>query len=143
MNKVLMKIHARQLSEKGGEDVMELMTEGKHYCKNGVIYLLYEETELSGMKGCVTALKVDGGVIKLRRYGVKTQEMHFEKGKRFDGLYETPMGYFDMEILTTEIENRLVKDGICGRLKIDYDISLKGLMEAHNTLEIKVAPLKS
>ena len=143
MNKVFMKINARQQSREGQEDVVELLTEAKHYHKNGVVYLVYEETELSGVSGCVTALKVDGEVVKLRRYGTKGHEMHFEKGKKFWGLYETPVGFVDMEILTNRVKNELKADGREGLLTIDYDISLKGLLEAHNTLEVKVADIKA
>lgn len=140
MTKVLIKIHARQRNKDHDEDMMDLLTEGKHYNKNGVIYLMYEETELSGVQGCVTSLKIDGDVIKLKRYGVKSREMVFERGKRFSGLYETPMGFFEMELLTNRIENDLRNDGSLGTLEIEYDVSLKGLMESHNILEIKVAP---
>lgn len=140
MTKVLIKIHAKQKNKEFDDDVMDLLTEGKHYNKNGVIYLMYEETELSGVKGCVTSLKIDKGVIKLKRYGVKSKEMVFEKGKRFTGLYETPMGFFEMELLTNRIDNNLTDGGSRGTLEIEYDVSLKGLMEAHNILEIKVAP---
>lgn len=140
MTKVLIKIHARQKNREHEEDVMDLLTEGKQYNKNGVIYLMYEETELSGVKGCVTSLRIQNNVIKLKRYGVKSREMVFETGKRFSGLYETPMGFFEMEILTNRIDNNLTEGGSRGNLEIEYDISLKGFMEAHNVLEIKVAP---
>lgn len=143
MNKVLLKINARQHNREGQEDVVELLTEAKHYNKNGVVYLVYEETELSGVNGCVTALKVDGEAVKLRRYGTKGHEMHFEKGKKFHGLYETPVGFVDMEILTNGVKNELKADGREGLITIDYDISLRGLLEAHNTLEVSVADLNS
>lgn len=141
MNKVLMKINAHQESADGQEDVMELLTIGNHYNKNGIVYLMYEETELSGMKGCVTALKIDGDVVKLRRYGTQSREMHFEKGKKYWGVYETPIGFVDMEILTNEVDNRLRRDGSSGTVVINYEVSLKGLLEAHNTLEVKVAKI--
>ena len=143
MNKVLMKINSRQESREGSEDIMELLTEAKHYNKNGVVYLVYEETELSGVSGCVTALKIDGDIVKLRRYGTQGNEMHFEKGKKFWGLYETPIGLVNMEILTNRVKNELIKDGQNGTITIDYEISLKGLLEARNTLEVKVEKVRS
>ena len=143
MNKVLMMINARQESREGSEDIMELLTEAKHYNKDGVVYLVYEETELSGVSGCVTALKIDGDVVKIRRYGTQGNEMHFEKGKKFTGLYETPLGIFSMEILTNRVKNELLKDGQDGKITIDYEISLKGLLEARNTLEVRVEKVRS
>ncbi len=143
MEKVIMKINARQETREGKEDVMELVTQAKRYDKGGILYLIYEETELSGMPGCVTSLKIDGDVVKLRRYGVKSQEMHFEVGKHFWGIYQTPTGSFDMEILTTKIKSKFDKKAVMGSLLIEYDISLKGLLEAHNSLEVKFVSAES
>lgn len=138
MEKVIMRINAHQETNEGKEDVMELVTQAKRYDKGKVVYLIYEETELSGMPGCVTSIKIDGNVVKLRRYGVKSHEMHFEVGKHFYGVYQTPTGYFDMEILTTKIKSNFAKGGQMGKLLIEYDISLKGFFEAHNSLEVRV-----
>ena len=60
--------------------------------------------------------------------------MEFQKGKRYEGMYETPFGAFQMEILTNHVENRLHE----GVLDIDYAISLKGLVETHSQLNITI-----
>jgi len=49
MKEVMIKIKGRQFSRETGEDEMEFVTEGKLYRRNGAIYLLYDETELSGI----------------------------------------------------------------------------------------------
>ena len=140
MDKVLIRISARQeVQGSEPEDFLELLTEGKHYNKNGVIYLIYEESELSGVPGCVTSLKLDGDVLSLRRYGIAAQELRFEKGQKWLGMYETPLGTMDMEIFTNELKTDLRSGGASGSILVDYDISLKGLVEAHNILNIKVA----
>ena len=60
--------------------------------------------------------------------------MEFQKGKRYEGMYETPYGAFQMEILTNSVDNRLHE----GVLDIDYAISLKGLVETHSQLNITI-----
>ena len=142
MDKVLIKIKAQQ-EVKGGEpeDFMELLTEGKHYNKNGVVYLVYEETELSGIPGCVTSLKLDGETLSLRRYGIVAQELRFQKGQRWLGMYETPLGTMDREITTNDLVADLRYGGAVGSITVDYNINLKGLVEAHNILNIRVAKI--
>lgn len=142
MDRVLIKIKARQeVRGSEPEDFLELLTEGKHYNKNGVVYLVYEESELSGIPGCVTSLKLDGDILSLRRYGVAAQELRFEKGRKWLGLYETPLGTLDMEIVTNDLVTDLKYEGASGSITVDYNINLKGLIEARNILNIKVAKL--
>ncbi len=80
------------------------MTEGKHYLKHGSHYIVYDESELSGMEGCTTTLKMNDDGIKMRRYGGANSELIFEKGKRNSSDYVTPYGTFKLEILTREME---------------------------------------
>lgn len=138
MNKVMLRIDAKQEGRQGEENVMELVTNGQSYSKDGITYLVYEESELSGMEGCVTTLMVEEGVVTLKRHGAASHELRFEQGKKFKGLYETPMGLFDMEILTDLIKNKLNSDATEGSLEIEYEISLRGLMEARNKMNIEI-----
>ena len=61
--------------------------------------------------------------------------IRFERGKRYSGLYDTPFGAIEMEVLTNKLENNLTEEG-GGNLDIDYSISLKGLIEGRNQLNI-------
>ena len=50
MNKdVVIKIKTSQADLKGESDDMELVTKGEFYTKDGSMYIVYQETELSGM----------------------------------------------------------------------------------------------
>ena len=71
-----------------------------------------------------------------KNVGIDT-EIEFEKGKRYTGYYDTPYGTIEMEVLTNHIENNLRSDGT-GSLDIDYHISLKGLLEGRNKLNIEL-----
>ena len=64
--------------------------------------------------------------------------VEFKKGERFYGMYETPFGPVGMELLTNDVSG-LTDDGD-GRqtLSIDYHISLHGLMESRNKLDIEI-----
>lgn len=136
----MMRIIGTQFGEDREEEQMEFITEGKLYEKGEAMYLLYDETEISGMPGCKTRLKLKDGVIKMKRVGKNIgidTEIQFEKGKRYTGYYDTPYGAFEMEVLTNHLESTLSPDGT-GTLDIDYDISLKGLLEGRNKLNIEL-----
>jgi len=141
MKDIMLKIVGRQVTNDGtgpsDEQVMEFVTEGQLYERNGSTYLMYKETEMSGLEGCTTSLKVKGETVRMKRFGAILPidtVMEFQKGKRYEGLYETPYGSFEMEILTNSVDNRLDE----GVLDIDYAISLKGLTETHSRLNITI-----
>jgi len=140
MKKIMMKIIGKQASD-GDNDQMEFVTEGELYERGDALYLMYEESEISGMPGCKTRLKIKGDYISMKRLGTKTipagTEMEFAPGKVFTGPYDTPYGSFEMEVVTNTIENTLTSEGT-GSVLIDYKMSLKGLVESHNTLSIEM-----
>lgn len=138
MKEVMIRIKGKQVTRESGEDELEFMTEGKLFRRNGTIYLMYEESELSGVPGCMTRLRLRGDEIQMKRFGEGTgvgNEILFEQGKRYNGYYDTPFGPIPLEVLTNHVSNSITEEG-SGNIDIDYDISLKGLMEGRNTLNI-------
>jgi len=129
------------LESKVEEDgVMEFITEGRFDQKGDSLYLIYEESELSGEEGYTTSLKITGGKVRMKRYGgdsgVQTA-IDFEKGTKFRGWYETPLGTIELEVLTNDIDNQLNPEG-SGALGIDCSVSLKGLTESRNLLRFEI-----
>jgi len=136
----MLRIIGKQLSYDIEEVQLEFVTEGKIYEKEEALYLEYDESEFSGMPGCRTKLELSGDMIKMSRLGAGVgldTEIEFRKGKRYSGYYETPFGAVEMEVLTNDIENNLTAEGK-GSVNIDYHISLKGLAEGRNRLNIEV-----
>lgn len=143
MKDIMLKITGRQISTKAEEDEqqMEFVTEGRYYEKDDAVYLLYEESEFSGMEGCTTSLKISGDKVRMKRYGEAISldmAIDFEKGKRFKGFYDTPFGAIEMEVLTNDVVNRIQKEDGKGSLDIDYHISLRGLSEGRSVLNIEI-----
>lgn len=138
---ITMKITGIIFDSGRGEENLQLITEGDLYRKGDSLYLIYDEGEMEGFPGCKIRLKVKDDVVKMKRFGESIgvdTEISFEKGKRFTGFYDTPMGPIEMEVLTNDIKNDLAFDAP-GTLNIDYVISLKGLFtEARNRLDIQV-----
>lgn len=143
MKDVMLKIVGKQINTDSAteEQQLEFITEGKYYEKGDSVYLLYDESEFSGMEGCTTSLKITGDKIKMKRYGETIRidtEIEFEKGKRFKGFYETPYGAVEMEVLTNNIVNNIERSEGKGSLNIDYHISLRGLSEGRSRLDIQI-----
>ena len=136
MKKIMMKITGKQTSE-GQDDQMEFVTEGELYERNGSLYIMYEESEVSGMPGCKTKLKIKGDNVTMKRLGIAGTEMEFAPGRVYTGPYDTPYGSFEMEVATKEVINELTAEGT-GKVQIDYKMSLKGLVESHNLLCIEM-----
>jgi len=141
MKNVVLRIKGTQNPLGGKKDTIELITEGKLYDKDNAKYLVYEETELSGMEGCTTTLKLQEDKIVMRRYGRATSELVFQKGKRYTSNYSTPYGNFRMEILTKKLEYNLDHEAK-GNIMVKYEISLQGLSEGINDLDIEIKPIK-
>lgn len=121
---------------KGEEDQsMDLMTEGKYYEKLGSHYLMYEETEVSGMEGDKTTIKLKDGRVIMHRYGENNSELTFEKGVRYDTLYKTPYGNFEMEVLASEVDYNVQADG-SGSVDLVYELSIKGIGESKTHMKI-------
>jgi len=144
MKDIMLRIIGNQLhgldSKPGDEDAMELITEGRFAKKGDALYLMYEESELSGVHGFTTSLKITDGKVRMKRYekegGIQTA-IEFEKGGKFTGWYETPFGTIEMEVLTNNIDNQLKPEGT-GTLGIDCSVSLKGLIESRNLLRFEI-----
>ncbi|WP_432662531.1 DUF1934 domain-containing protein [Wukongibacter baidiensis] len=137
MKNVILKIRGSQMPAGEEEDVIELMTEGKVYNKENAIYLVYEESELSGMEGCTTTLKLMEDKIVMKRFGNATSQLIFEKGKRHVSNYSTPYGNFRMEILTKKVEYS-IDENYKGNISLEYRMSLQGLSEGTNKLDIEI-----
>lgn len=121
-------------------DTIEFMTEGRIYQKEDVTYIVYEESGFSGLEGCRTTVRVSGDNVKMFRFGESLPmdtKIEFQKGKRFEGYYQTPFGPVEMEVTTNSLTNNLsFEKG--GRLNIDYNIALIGLSEGRSVLDIEV-----
>jgi len=142
MKDIFLRIIGNQLHglDEQSEDMMEFITEGRFTRKGDALYLIYEESELSGVEGYTTSLKVTGGKVRMKRYGEEggiQTAIEFEKGRKFTGWYETPFGTIPLEVLTNEVDNRLDPDG-AGTLGIDCSVSLKGLTESRNLLRFEI-----
>lgn len=135
----MIRVLGIQKDGQGQENKIELTTEGKVYEKNNNIYIVYEESEISGMEGATTTLKVEGDKkVSMKRFGSSDSQMVFEVGKRHSSEYKTMFGDFKMYIKTHTLEVDLSLESYKGSINVSYDVVIVGMAETENTLEITV-----
>lgn len=113
---------------------LKLVTEGKMGERNGHRFLMYEESELTGMKGSKSTLKLEPGKVTLIRYGEVATKMEFIEKEIFMTTYQTPYGVFDMILKTGKITEERAIDH--GHLHMEYQLEISGGKTQHCRMEI-------
>lgn len=137
MKQVTIKIKSTQMATDGDKDTIELVTEGKYYEKNNCLFLVYDESELSGMEGSTTTVKIKDQQVMMKRFGTNESELVFEQGETHATIYKTPFGSMDMEIITSEVTVAMGENCI-DEIELCYDIRIAQNTETKNTISITV-----
>lgn len=139
---VMIRIVGKQIFEKEEDVSAEFFTEGKIFKEDGQIFMEYDETELSGFLGGHTVLTIGKEKLIMTRSdcadGSGDTRMEFIKGRRFEGIYETPIGSQGIEILANDLKINIDREELIGQIDVDYNFSLKGLVEGRSLLSIEI-----
>ncbi|SJZ66093.1 DUF1934 domain-containing protein [Garciella nitratireducens] len=138
--KVWLSIKGQQGFYNENPETIELLTEGELYNKNNSDYILYKESEVSGMKGTTTTIKIEEGgeQISIIRLGTTNSHMVFKKGEKKYDRYTTPYGDFVVSILTKNIDIKYDENKQPTLIHLDYHVNIQGVQGSKNTLEIQV-----
>lgn len=136
MNNVIVTIIGTQRDAKGEEDRIELITTGHYYKKNDVQYIVYKDSEVSGLEGVTTMLKVYDQYMVLVRMGSVQYTQKFCLGEKSQSTYVTPDVTLEMGILTQNINLEL--SNLAGKIDIRYELEINGQWQSTNTLSISV-----
>ncbi|MBF7095523.1 DUF1934 domain-containing protein [Alkalibacter mobilis] len=136
--KVWLSITGRTKNSEGEEDVIELVTPGEMYRKAHSDYIIYDETEVSGMKGTTTTLEIDKNKMSIIRLGSTNSHMTFEAGRKNFNTYPTPYGEMVMSIYTEKLAVDYDKEDLPMDIHVDYSVEIQGLMASANELNIHV-----
>ena len=105
-------------------DVIELVTQGQlHEEEDGALVLTYEESELTGLEGTRTTLRIEGERVVMLREGELNTQMIFEEGQRHLSLYETPYGTMSIGVRTWSLFIEMDSSG--GELEMDYAVEVE------------------
>lgn len=134
--KVKLKIKTSQYLDGSDFQTIESYYNGEQIEKNGNIYITFSEFDTSKERS--STIKISDEEVLLLKSGDITTRMKFREDRDFRSKYRTPYGVFDMNLHTYKISKRISDKEL--KLNLDYKISISGLMNANNRLEMKVVP---
>ena len=132
----IISVVSKQFDSEDDDDVIEVVTPGKFYKEEDSYYAVYEETEISGMKGTTTTLRIDEEQVTLVRTGTTNTEMKFKKNVRDLTLYNTPHGALNLTVDTKQLKLSVDDNG--GDVFIDYDMIVGNQQILSTTLQINI-----
>ena len=133
---VIISIKGSQLYEGQDPDVTELVTAGTLRLEQEGYTIAYQETELTGLEGTTTKLRIEGPRVTLLRQGSVNSQMIFEVGRKHLSMYETPYGALAVGIETRRLKNTVDEAG--GDLEIDYAIEIDNLLAGKSLFQLNV-----
>jgi Uncharacterized protein conserved in bacteria len=134
--KVIISVKGTQLDMENEMNRLELVTEGKYYKKNNNYYVTYAETEVTGMEGTTTTLKISDNTVTLMRFGIVNSQMVFEKGQKHVSYYDTAYGAFTVGVIANEVNVKA--DDSSAEINIGYQVEVDNNRTGLNNFSIVV-----
>ena len=124
MKPVKIRIISSVKDENGKQQPSEQICFGRMAEKNGTNYVLYEESEVTGLEGTKTTIKWNDERIIILRSGTLDHRQEFCQGLVDKSLYQTPYLKIPLETATKYLYTGFRK-GIWN-LEIEYSLSHSG-----------------
>ena len=126
------------VSKQTGSDdsAIEVVTPGEFYKEDDSYFAIYDETELSGMEGTKTTLKMSPNNFLLTRIGTTNAEMKFEKNTNDITIYDTPYGVLELKLETKDLKVELHDNG--GDVEINYNLAIAGQKPQNTVLKVNI-----
>jgi uncharacterized beta-barrel protein YwiB (DUF1934 family) len=126
------------VSKQSGSDdsAIEVVTPGEYYKEEDSYIAVYDETELSGMEGTKTTLKISPEDFLLTRVGTTNAEMKFKKDAKEVTMYDTPYGVLELKLETKDLRITLDDDG--GDVEINYNLAISGQKPQNTVLKVNI-----
>lgn len=135
---VIITIASKQKFEGCEPDCIDLVTTGRLYRRSGKYFISYDESELTGMEGTRTTLKLEDQKVTMTRTGTHPNQMLFAKNQRHVGLYQTEVGDMAISTHTSSIVNTIDETG--GSLAIEYTVEIDSSVAGRHQFKMDVAP---
>lgn len=136
---VIISINGLQQAESDQADNVTLVTGGRYYRHGGKYYISYEESELTGLCGTRTTLKIEDEAVTVLRTGLFPSQLVFQKGRKHMSLYTTEYGQFTVGVDTQSITKHLSDSG--GFLDVKYAIEIDHAYAGTNHLKVDIKEL--
>ena len=138
---VVISVEGTQRMAGEEKQTVQIVTDGTMKREGDMVYLSYEESEMTGMEGTTTTFAVGSDQVVLTRTGAVQAQMIFEKGKRNVSLYDMGFGALTIGVKARRLKNELGPEG--GRLEISYGIEIEDQVQGLNSFVIDVRKRRS
>lgn len=133
--KVLISVKTTQVID-GQPEAVELITQGEYHKEGNEYFAEYEESEISGMEGTKTVMKINEDTLRIMRSGTTNSDLMFKKGFDHVSLYNTPFGTLEVMIKPRKVDIDVNEEG--GNVKLEYKMEALGLDTVENALELNI-----
>lgn len=124
-------------TQEGESEELDFLTAGSYYREKNLYCISYEESEMTGLEGCHTTLKVDGDrCVTLQRTGASKSQLIIERGVRHQCHYDTGMGAMTIGVSGDRVVSGLGETG--GRLEFAYSLDVNTTLASENEVVINV-----
>lgn len=120
----------------GEKEKIEVVTVGEFSINGDEFIATYDETEISGMEGTKTTLKIKGDKVVLHREGTTSTKMEFQKNNTQVALYNTPYGMLELKTSTKELDLDVNEKGV--NISIKYHLIAGGQEPIKTNLDMKI-----
>lgn len=136
LKQVMITVDSSKVDMDGDAESMSFVTEGTLLCGSGFCEIAYQESEMTGMAGTTTTLKVEKGSVLLIRHGALSSILVFEKGKTHYSGYDTEYGSFQIGVTARRVEVEMTETG--GHVTVDYSLEYNGAQGGRNSIRVGV-----
>ncbi|MDF2672380.1 MAG: hypothetical protein K0R09_645 [Clostridiales bacterium] len=133
--KVLISVKTVQFLD-GQPEEIELITEGEYYKDGNEYFASYDESEISGMEGTKTTMKIENDALAIIRQGTTNSNLIFKKNLNHVSLYSTPYGSLEVTVKPSKVAIDISETG--GKVELAYIMEASGIEPMDNTLELNI-----
>ena len=133
--KVLISVKTVQFLD-GQPEEIELITEGEYYKDGNEYFASYDESEISGMEGTKTTMKIENDALAIIRQGTTNSNLIFKKNLNHVSLYSTPYGSLEVTVKPSRVAIDISETG--GKVELAYIMEASGTEPMDSTLELNI-----
>jgi len=133
---VIISILGLQQADTPETDNVTLVTQGRYYRHGDKYFVSYDETELTGLDGTRTTLKIEDDAVTVLRTGRYPSQLVFQMGKKHTSLYNTDFGDLTISVCTRNIKKALTDSG--GFLDVKYEVEIDHAYAGSNHLQVDI-----
>jgi len=128
-------VYSKITDSEGEVNEMTLYTEATYKHERSKAYLMYEETEISGMEHTKTLVSYDDRMVQIKRFGENASVLKIEIDEWYDNIYQTPYGIFIMKTKGNFIK---WNDKADIDIELNYQLEIEGDQGSMSEVSIKI-----